>query len=49
VVFGQPVAVIAELVGAARERERFFDRPSRAEAADHRRLIEDGKPHWRRC
>ena len=44
-VLGEPVAVIAELVGAPRERERLLDRPPRAEAADHRRLIEHRETH----
>jgi hypothetical protein len=36
VVLGQPIAVIAELVGAAGERQRFLDRAARAEAVDDR-------------
>src|SRR5262249_32698255 len=56
VVLGEPVTVVAERVGAAREGERLLDRTTRAEAADHRRLIEDREPHramlnavaWRR-
>ena len=44
-VLGEPVAVIAQLVGAARERERFLDRPARAEPADDRGLVQDRQLH----
>jgi len=41
VVLGEPVAVIAELVGAPRERQRLLDRAPRVVAADDRGLVED--------
>jgi hypothetical protein len=41
VMLGEPVAREAQLIGAAREGEGFFDGPPRAEPADHRRLVKD--------
>jgi len=42
VVLGEPVAVIAQLVHAPRQLQRLLHRAPRAEAADDRRLVEDG-------
>src|SRR6185503_16883961 len=47
VVLGEPVAVVAECVGAARELERLVDRLRGAVARNDRRLVEDGQFH--RC
>jgi hypothetical protein len=45
VVLGEPVAVVAKLFHASRERQRFLDRAARAKAADDRRLVEHGQLH----
>jgi hypothetical protein len=39
VVLGEPVAVVAELVGAPRERQCLVDGALRAMAADDRGLV----------
>ena len=43
VVLGEPVALVAERVRPARERERGLDRLGRGAAGDHRGLVEDGE------
>src|SRR5438045_332015 len=44
-MLGQPVALVAELVRAARERDGLLDRTPRVVAADDRGLVEDREAH----
>jgi hypothetical protein len=44
-MLGEPVAVVAQLIRAPRERQRLLDRAPRVVAADDRGLVEDGEPN----